>query len=604
MNKDPISVSDQEFNQVLENIRARHPRRWWDLSFKENDLETAFMTYYAARTLDNNIFVTQVGAAALSLFSVILWMATARPVWLWTFPSLLGGSIFLIAIFLMLKYGLPLFPKLQRFHYHIVGLASLLTLCNILMLVEWSFCQQSLTGYDAAIFDSKIRHTFVITLYMATTGLYSGLHWSLFGAAASVIGNFLTLTLGLGSHLTAYTSTIAAYSMSAATALIEAYLLQKKMRDVFLMERIVSDTQAAKPGAIQLEQTSDLIENIRRARMRRVGDSQADDSGAVRPWHDIHLSGDLEDNERSLPGHEPESLPQRPSSSTFERPTNTTTSLEPRKSAVSRAAARSTKTAKRCLKCSGLSKLPHVVRSYARRFWKRIYLVWPDSFHENNYLQWQDRHFSRVYRIATALQCVSLGTHIYLDKKSFCKPAIRGQQSAFLCVDSAAVVRRTYIFFFVPVLFIAIIVSFGPFFKVHPSTSHRCALAVFAALFAGYTTLTIQAARNWNTYEGMAYPENAYEIFDTYAFNVLIAAGGGSGLPSHLFMGLLAFALVFEVGGLAFGLPLQIAAYDIVLLFALAATAGTLVSDGERLARRHHALRGLFIDKCRDGLKI
>ncbi|KAJ3160948.1 hypothetical protein HDU86_008311 [Geranomyces michiganensis] len=271
MEKLPANVSDAEFNRVLDDIRAQHPRRIWDLSFKDKNLEAAFMKYYAARTLDKNIFFALIAAVALAVFSVLLWITTAPAVWKWTTPVLLAGATLALIVHVILKHALPLCSQLVPYQYHITGFGALLTLLNLLMGLEGSYIPYSVSGYDDAIFDAKIRHHFVMTLYMGTASLGIGLHWACVIAVLSVLGNYLVLTIGLGAHVTTYAATIAAYAFASFTALTEAYVLQKKMRDVFLMERIVSDVQAAKPGAIELGSTADLVENIRRARMRRAG---------------------------------------------------------------------------------------------------------------------------------------------------------------------------------------------------------------------------------------------------------------------------------------------------------------------------------------------
>ncbi|KAI8586041.1 hypothetical protein BDZ88DRAFT_315450 [Geranomyces variabilis] len=198
-----------------------------------------------------------------------------------------------------------------------------------------------------------------------------------------------------------------------------------------------------------------------------------------------------------------------------------------------------------------------------------------------------------------AIQCASLASHVLLDMKSYCKPLVLGQDSLFMCDNPGPnFVRNICVFVFVPLLVFALGVAFGPTLNVRPAITHCCAALAFGNLFGAYSWLTIQANKVKFNLEGSQYPDDMYEVFDAYAFNVLIAAAA---LPSHWYHILIGLALVEKVAHFALGLTLQIVLYDVVLLICLVAASGGKVTTAERLARRHHVLRRVFLDRARDG---
>ncbi|KAJ3167386.1 hypothetical protein HDU88_002308 [Geranomyces variabilis] len=384
-------VSNEDFNQVLDDIRARYPRRKFDLHFEDPQLESTFVDYYAVRMIDKNKFV-----------------------------ALMTGT---------------------------------------------------------------------------------------------VLGNYLVLTLGNHARAQDYTSSLVAYTFASVTAITEAYLLEGKARDVFLMERIVADAQAVNPDSVA--KSGDLVESIRRARLRRAGISEIDDAAEVRPWQDGPRTRDMaeyscDQQESGISGalDRKSLLVLQPLAEDEDAEVGLETKDDP--------PARLAPAGKKSRRHRSIAGL----RGLGRRWWKNVYLAWPDEYHEENYLRWQNRSFGSVYGMAILLQ--------------FCKPTIRGRQSTYLCEKPGPDhLRHIYIYFFTPTLAVAIVVATFPIIGVHPTITHRCATLAFALLFSGYTWLTIEASQVSASFEGMSYSDSSYEMFDAYSINVLIAAGGCSALPSH-----------------------------------------------------------------------
>ncbi|KAI8586285.1 hypothetical protein BDZ88DRAFT_509867, partial [Geranomyces variabilis] len=588
-------VSNEDFNQVLDDIRARYPRRKFDLRFKDPQLESTFVDYYAVRMIEKNKFVALMTGTGLAVFPIAVFLTNVRRTWIADIPILYAGSLVAIGTFLVLKYAAPRWPAVLRNQHHIMGGCGALCLANIVVNVEAAFVSYSLDGYDEAIFDSKIRHLSIMTLYIGLASTHTGMRWTYVSALIAVLGNYLVLTLGNHARAQDYTSSLVAYTFASVTAITEAYLLEGKARDVFLMERIVADAQAV--NADLVGKSGDLVDSIRRARLRRAGISEIDHAAEVRPWQDGHRNRDIAEyscgqQESGISGglDRKSLLVLQPLAEVEDAEVGLETTDDP----PARLAPAGEKRKRQC-SIAGL-------RSLGRRWWKNVYLAWPDEYHEENYLRWQNRSFGFVYGMAIFLQCVSLISHFFIDMNTFCKPTIRGRQSTYLCENPGPDhLRHIYIYFFAPTLAVAIVVATFPIIGVHPTTTHRCAALAFALLFSGYTWLTIEASQVIASFEGMSYSDSSYEMFDAYSINVLIAAGGCSALPSHWYQALLFFAFLTRTFGALLGLSLAAVMYDSTMLVCVAGTAGVLVTERERLARRYHALRGVFIDRCRDG---
>ncbi|KAJ3161103.1 hypothetical protein HDU86_007724 [Geranomyces michiganensis] len=429
------------------------------------------------------------------------------------------------------------------------------------------------------------------------------MRWSYLSGFLAVTGNYLVLTFGLHGNAKDYTASMTAYALVSTTAITESYFLEGKMRDVFLMERIVADAQAVNPGNVSFvaKDTVDLVDSIRHARLRRAGASEMEYAGAVRPWADGHL------RTREIVESEVYDRVESGATATLDRkrmsvlqPHNEGDEEEDRikQHEIAGGLASPSTPHKKSKRRWSITWL----RAAARRWWKGVYLAWPDEYHEETYLQWQHRSFALAYGMAILLQAVSLVSHYFLDMNTFCKPTIRGRQSTYLCEDPGPDhFRSIYKYIFMPILGASVGVISFPWIGLHPSTTHCCATLAFALLFSGYTWLTIEASQVYASFEGMNYSDSAYENFDAYSLNVLFAAGGSSALPSHLYHALVAYAFLTRTAGVALGLSMRAALYDTLILISMANTSGVLVAEGERLARRYHALRGVFLDRCRDG---
>ncbi|KAJ3149619.1 hypothetical protein HDU89_003672 [Geranomyces variabilis] len=608
------NVDDAEVALVLDDIRKRHSRRWWDLRFHSEVMEEAFLEHAGPRRLEKNMRVALVFAGAYTLFPFIVWLGAPVEIARMAAPVLLTGAIAAFATYLLLKKVVAHRPDLMRRQHHLVGIFVILMILDVLVCLEASFTPNSIL-YDVHVFDSHIKHHFIIAIYIAISSTYTGMSWCYLGAFVSVVGNYLTLTVGYSASPGRFLTNLAAYGMCALNATIEAYLLEGKSRDVFLMETIVTNTSAVKSGAVQLERTADLVADIRKARLQRQGGSEVGViDGATGPPNEIRATRSIGQIESVLKTATTLSAPLALISSMHRRGSPSMQgSYDADIGAVSLkepdtyAAEHEHPKTQVVTQQDGLTcihhmfrGLPHRIQQFFRRRWKMIYLAWTDEYHEASYLQWQNKPFVRVYGLAVAIQCVSLASHVLLDMKSYCKPLVLGQDSLFMCDDPGPnFVRNVYVLVFVPMLVLALGVACGPTLNVRPAITHCCAALAFGNLFGAYSWLTIQANKVKFNFEGREYPDDMYEGFDAYAFNVLIAAGGS--LPSHWYHILIGFALVEKIAHFALGLTLQIVLYDVVLLICLVATSGGQVTTAERLARRHHALRRVFLDRARDG---
>ncbi|KAJ3167403.1 hypothetical protein HDU88_002325 [Geranomyces variabilis] len=595
------NVDDAEVALVLDDIRKRHSRRWWDLRFHNEAMEEAFLEHAGPRRLEKNMRVTLVFAACAPV--EIARMAA---------PVLLTGAIAAFATYLLLKKVFAHRPELMRRQHHLVGIFATLMILDVLVCLEASFTPYSIL-YDVHVFDSHIKHHFIIAIYIAISSTYTGMSWCYFGAFVPVVGNYLTLTVGYSASPGRFLANLAAYGMCALNATIEAYLLEGKSRDVFLMETIVANTSAVKSGAVQLERTADLVADIRKARLQRQGVSEFGVDGATGPPSEIRATRDIGQIEScrktaitlSTPLALISTMHRRGSSGvqgSYDADIEAVSLKEPNTSAAEHEHRKTEVVPQQdSLTCihNVFHGLPHRIQQFFRRQWKMIYLAWTDEYHEASYLRWQNKPFARVYGLAVAIQCASLVSHVLLDMKSYCKPLVLSQDSLFMCDDPGPnFVRKNYVFVFVPMLVFALGVAFGPTLNVRPATTHCCAALAFGNLFGAYSWLTIQANKAKFNFEGSQYPDDMYEVFDAYAFNVLIAAAA---LPSHWYHILIGLALVEKIAHFALGLTLQIVLYDVVLLICLVAASGGKVTTAERLARRHHALRRVFLDRARDG---
>ncbi|KAJ3155318.1 hypothetical protein HDU86_004408 [Geranomyces michiganensis] len=359
------------------------------------------------------------------------------------------------------------------------------------------------------------------------------------------------LTLQYNASPMRFTTQIAAYGTCALSAITEAYLVEGKARDVFLMERIVAEAFGKRVGSVQQERTMDFLEKLRAGRARREDQS----------------IGPVESE--SLPTHwEVPEITDEGTASSDAQQNSLATATRVLDSILERRGEKDTEN-------SDTSDEDTTPESGAR-----------------------NKTFGRVYGLAMVLQTISVVSHIFLDKKSFCNPIVEGVDSTFVCRDPGPeALERTYIMYFVPVLVFALGVSFGPWLKVPPAVTHGLAALSFSALFAGYSWL---AALVSDMYDGTSVPDDSFEAFELYAFNVLMAAGGSAALPSHLYQLLILGALASSGTAFGLGIPMSVAVYDIPMLLALSATAGVQVTTAERLSRRHHALRGFFLERYID----
>ncbi|KAJ3153851.1 hypothetical protein HDU89_008715 [Geranomyces variabilis] len=620
-------------DEYLKDIRSRHPRRWWDLTFVENELEEAFWVNFAQQVLDKNTWVTLVcslskrkvyqrtqssadllssshrSPEAYALYTIILVIGSPEDVSTVMIPVIVFGSGVGFVFFIMLsmmKYVAPTRPNLLRHQNHLAGLFATGISWTQLIALEYVFAPVKLIE-DQHVFCSHLVHQSICELYIAISSTYTGFRWSVFCATTSVIGNYAMLTWRLHANPMRFMTQIAAYGMCAISGLIEAYLLEGKARDVFLMERIVADSSSLRFGSVQQELTKDFLSQARRGHERREDRNQL-------------LSGDP--ISESLPTHweEPEFVDEE-SSTTGAQHNALKAAARTLEGILQRQGAKGSDSPETWdedtpVNVDGITNskrrpkwrarvpkviIPRPIRRLIKRWWKRIYLAWPNPYHEENYLKWQDKTFGRVYGLSIILQTISVVSHIFLDKRSFCNPTVEGQDSTFICRDPGPeTLERTYIFYFIPALFLALLVSLGPWLKVHPSVTHAGAVFAFIALFAGYSWLYCKAALVSSVYQGTQIPDDSFEAFESYAYNVLIAAGGCSALPSHLYQLLMFAALASSVTALAMGVPSSVALYDILLLIALSSTAGVQVITAERLARRHHALEQFFLERYID----
>ncbi|KAJ3167812.1 hypothetical protein HDU87_001435 [Geranomyces variabilis] len=589
-------------DEYLKDIRSRHPRRWWDLTFVESELEEAFWANFAQQVLDKNTWVTLVGSITYALYAIILVIGSPVEISTVMIPVVIFGSALSFVFFIvlsMMKYVAPTRPDLLRLQNHIAGLFATGISWTQLIALEYVFAPVKLIE-DRQVFCSHIVHQSLCELYIAISATYTGFRWSVFCATTSVIGNYAMLTWSLNANPMRFMTQIAAYGMCAISGLIEAYLLEGKARDVFLMERIVSESSSMRFGSVQQEQTKDLLSRARLGHERREDQNQLMSGDPVNESLPTHWEAPELADEESITGAPRNSLAgaARTLEKILERrgvkdsePPDT---LNEGKTPVIGGTANSKRHPNWRPRVPKVV-LPRPIRRLFKRWWKRIYLAWPNPYHEQRYLKWQDKTFGRVYGLAIILQTISVVSHIFLDKRSFCKPTVEGVDSTFICRDPGPVtLERTYIFYFIPVLSLALLVSLGPWLKVHPSVTHACAVCAFMALFGGYVWL---AASVFSMYQGSQIVDDSFEAFESYAYNVLIAAGGSSALPSHLYQLLLFAALASSVTALAMGIPIPVALYDIPLLMALSSTAGVQVTTAERLARRHHALEQFFLER-------
>ncbi|KAJ3161102.1 hypothetical protein HDU86_007723 [Geranomyces michiganensis] len=155
-------VNNEDFNQVLDDIRARYPRRKFDLRFVDPLLEATFVDYYATRMIDKNKRVALMTGAALAIFPIFVYLSNVKRTWEADIPILYAGCVMCIVAFLCLKYAAPRWPTVFRNQHHIIGVFSTLCLSNILITAEWAFVPYSLDGYDEHIFDSKVRHLYIM----------------------------------------------------------------------------------------------------------------------------------------------------------------------------------------------------------------------------------------------------------------------------------------------------------------------------------------------------------------------------------------------------------------------------------------------------------
>ncbi|KAJ3174769.1 hypothetical protein HDU87_006885 [Geranomyces variabilis] len=520
-------------------------------------------------------------------------------------PVLLMGAFTSFATYLILKKIVARRPGFMRKQHHLVGIFATLMILDVLVCLEASFVPATIL-YDVQVFDSHIKHHFIVAIYIAISSTYTGMSWCYVAAVVSVLGNYLTLTFGYSASPGRFLTNLAAYGTCALNATIEAYLMERKSRDVFLMETIVANASAVKPGAVQLERTADLVADIRKARLQRqcVSEAGMTDGSAGPETRDIEqIETDLKTTPTlSTPLAFNSSVHLRGSSSMQGFPQADIRAPLPEEPSISVTEPEHTKPEvvekQNVFHIHNVFKgLPRRIKQFFRRRWKNIYLAWADEYHEASYLQWQNKTFGRVYGLAMAIQCVSLISHVLLDKNSFCREGTV-QESLFMCDDPGPTfVQNIYLLVFVPMLLLGLGVALGPTLNLRPAITHRCAAFAFVNLFGAYSWLTIKANKVKFDYEGSQYPDDMYEVFDAYAFNVLIAAAGA--LPSHWFHILIGFALVEKIAHFALGLTLQIVLYDVVLLLCLLSTSGGQVTTSERLARRHHALRSAFLDRCR-----
>ncbi|KAJ3174045.1 hypothetical protein HDU88_000012 [Geranomyces variabilis] len=196
--------------------------------------------------------------------------------------------------------------------------------------------------------------------------------------------------------------------MTAITAVTEAYLLERKMRDTFLIERIVAAGAAAPSLAgLPFDNVNDMVANLHKSRSRMVairetGVGDAGECDGVR--YTIEVAGFDADIDGAARGSE-----MFDARVTHVRLDERSTSLNAQttgdthdKSKEIRAAAKFTKR----------------LGTIAQRWWRRIYLAFPDSYHEEVYLKWQEIRWMHAYRFAIGMQAISLVSHLTMDPKT------------------------------------------------------------------------------------------------------------------------------------------------------------------------------------------
>ncbi|KAJ3180537.1 hypothetical protein HDU87_002046 [Geranomyces variabilis] len=262
--------------------------------------------------------------------------------------------------------------------------------------------------------------------------------------------------------------------MTAVTGVTEAYLLERKMRDAFLMERIVTAGAAAPSIAgLPVDDVNDMVAHLRKSRLRLVAICETG----------VGYAGECCDGVRctqEVTGFDPDMGGAASRSETFDaRATHVRSDERP----TSLGAQTTGDTP-----VNAAANFTRRIRTVIRKWWRRIYLAFPDAYHEEVYLKWQEIRCAHAYKFAIGMQALSLVSHLILDPKTFCKPMIRGHESAAICEDPVFF-RNVYLFVFAPTILFGGVVSAFPYLKVHPRNTRRFATLAFAALFAGYSWL-------------------------------------------------------------------------------------------------------------------
>ncbi|KAJ3161097.1 hypothetical protein HDU86_007718 [Geranomyces michiganensis] len=411
---DPLDfskVNDEEVGQVLDDIRERYSRRWWNLCFYNEDMERTFLDYAGPRRLEKNKRVALVFAggerthmrvapllcltfefpAALTLFPFIVWLGGPRPIAKVAAPVLLASALESLLTYLLLKYIVARRPELLRKQHHIVGVYTILTILNLLVLLEAVMVPYS-RDYDMAAFDSHVKHQFVVAIYIALSSTYKGMGWCYAAAIVPILGNYVTLTYGFYASPRTFLTSMAAYGLSAFTATVEAYLMEGKARDVFLMETIVTNSTAIKPGAAQLERTADLVADIRAARLQRQGVNDAGASISACHRYHIRTTRDVEQSESNLnpaATQTPTPLAVAPSmhrrgSPGMQEEDNVSVALaEEPIPGVERVYSHADVVIKPVAWArigNAIAQSQHQVKQFFRQRWKMVYLAWADEY--------------------------------------------------------------------------------------------------------------------------------------------------------------------------------------------------------------------------------
>ncbi|KAJ3160758.1 hypothetical protein HDU88_007864 [Geranomyces variabilis] len=145
----------------------RFPRAWWSLSFKDNDLESSFIKYYNAKSLDKNLRLTVVCAVAMALISIIYYLFEPSQVYKLHVPVILATSLFLLITWLTIRFARVSQKFLMQHQHHVFGATTSIAMAVIMIGGEYAQIPFAREGADNAMFEPKLRHMSAVAIYIA-----------------------------------------------------------------------------------------------------------------------------------------------------------------------------------------------------------------------------------------------------------------------------------------------------------------------------------------------------------------------------------------------------------------------------------------------------